>query len=259
MFNKSLKEKLKKGEVAFGSFVKINSSSVVEMLGFAGFDFIIADCEHSSFSHLDVENIIRTSDGVGLSSIIRVPSHAEEHLLHALDSGASGVQIPGLSSIADVKEALSYVKYFPEGKRGLSFAQRAAKYGFEEKNRYVKSSNEDTTVVVHIENKMMAEQVEELCRIPQVDVLFLGPADLSQSMGKPGAMNDPEVVAVIEKVFAVALRYGKHVGIYVGGQADLEKYVKLGATYIAWQSDVAILANALKESVKVFEQHRKKA
>jgi 4-hydroxy-2-oxoheptanedioate aldolase len=257
MFGNSLKQKLKNGEVAFGAFFKINSPSMAEMIGFAGFDFIIVDREHSSFTHLDVENIIRSADGAGLTSIIRVPSASEEHLLHALDSGAGGVQIPGLSSVADVNEALTYTKYYPEGKRGLSFAQRAAKYGFEEINTYVKSSNTDTLTVVHIENKTMADQVEELCQIPQVDILFIGPADLSQSLGKPGAMNDPEVVAIIENVFATAARYNKCVGIYVGGQAALEKYVKLGAKYIAWQSDVAIFTGALKDSAKLFEPYRK--
>lgn len=257
MFGSSLKEKLHSGEVVFGSFFKINSPSMAEMIGLAGFDFIIVDGEHSSFTHLDAENIIRTADGVGLTSIIRIPSATEEHLLHALDSGAGGVQIPGLSSVKEVNEALQYTKYYPEGKRGLSFAQRAAKYGFEEKNTYVKASNADTITVVHIENKAMADQTEELCQIPQVDVLFVGPADLSQSLGKPGAMNDPEVVAVIENVFSIAARYNKAVGIYVGGPSDLGKYVKLGATYIAWQSDVAIFAGALKESAKAFQQYRK--
>lgn len=259
MFGSSLKKKLKNGEVIFGSFFKLNSPSMVEMMGFAGFDFIIVDREHSSFTHPNVENIIRAADGVGLASVIRVPSASEEHLLHALDAGAGGVQIPGLSSVAEVKEALAYTKYYPEGKRGLSFAQRAARYGFEETNAYVSSSNADTLTVVHIENETMANQIEELCQIPQIDVLFVGPADLSQSLGKPGQLNDLEVVAVIENVFRVAAHYNKCVGIYIGSQAALEKYVKLGAKYIAWQSDVAILASALKDSAKIFDPYRKKA
>jgi 2,4-dihydroxyhept-2-ene-1,7-dioic acid aldolase len=258
MFSSSLKEKLKNKEVAFGTFVKINAPSIIEMLGLAGFDFIIADGEHSSFGYLDIENVIRTADGVGLSSIIRVPSAREEHLQHVLDSGAGGVQIPGLSSVAAVEDALAFLKYYPAGSRGLSFAQRAAKYGFMDKDSYLQASNRDTTVVVHIENKTMADQVETLCRLPGVDVLFVGPADLSQSMGKPGALSDPEVVAVIEKVFATANRYGKSVGIYVASQAALEKYVKLGATYIAWQADVNLFANAAKDAAKSFSQFRNK-
>ena len=252
----SIKEKLNKGEVVFGTFFKVNSPNIAEIFGYAGFDFIIIDCEHSSFAHLDVENLVRAADGVGLSSIVRVESPAEEHILHALDSGASGVQIPGLSSVEEVKQALAYAKYYPDGQRGLSFAQRSARYGFIEKSSYIKSSNEQTTSVVHIENITMANQVEELCQVPQLDVLFVGPSDLSQSMGKPGNSSDPEVVAVIEKVFATALKNGKKVGIFVGNQTDLEKYVKLGATYIAWKSDVAIMASAAKEANKIFSQYR---
>lgn len=256
--NDVLKKKISKGEVALGAFVKINSPNIVEILGLVGFDFIIVDCEHSNFGYPDVENMIRAADGVGLSSIIRLSGSSDEHILHALDSGASGVQIPSLSNVTEVKDAVSYTKYYPAGIRGLSFNQRAAMYGLAEKNSYVRSSNEGTTVVVHVENKTMADQIQELCKIPQVDVLFIGPADLSQSMGKPGETGDPEVLAVIEKVFVTAAQYGKCVGIYVASLSDLEKYVKMGATYIVWRSDVTIFANAAKEAVKTFSQYKQK-
>ena len=254
--NSSLKKKLNNGEIALGAFVKLNSPSVVEMMSLAGFDFIIVDCEHSSFGYPNVEDIIRTADGVGLSSVIRIRGTAEEHILHALDSGAGGVQIPGLSTVQEVKETIAYTKYYPEGQRGLSLNQRAAQYGMGDKNSYIKSSNEDTTVVVHVENKTMADQVEEICQIPQMYVLFIGPQDLSQSLGKPGHPGDPEVVAVIENVIKTALKHGKRIGIYIATEAALEKYIKLGVTYFAWKSDVTIFADAAKEACKVFNQHR---
>lgn len=252
----TLKRKLKNGEVALGAFVKLNSPSIVEMMSLAGFDFIIVDCEHSCFGYPDVEDLVRTADGVGLSSVVRLRGPAEEHILHALDSGAGGVQIPGLTTAQEVKAAVEYTKYYPSGIRGLSFNQRAAHYGIGDKNAYLKESNENTTVVVHVENKTMAEQVEELCQIPQLDVLFVGPQDLSQSLGKPGQPGDPAVVAVIEKVFATALKAGKRVGIYAGSEAVLEKYIQMGATYIAWKSDVTIFANAVQEAGKVFGKYR---
>jgi len=252
-----LKKKLNDDEVAFGTFVKVNSPAIVEMLGLAGFDFIIIDSEHSSFSYLEAENLVRAADGVGMSSIIRIPSAKEEHIQHALDSGAGGIQVPGLSTVEEVKAFLPFTKYYPYGTRGLSFAQRSANYGLVDTSNYVKTSNEGTTVVVHIENKEMAEKVDELCQIPEVDVLFVGPADMSQSMGKPGAMNDPEVVALIEKVFSKAAQYNKKVGIFVGAEAGLEKYIKLGAKYIAWKSDIAMFANIAKDADKLFAKYKK--
>jgi 4-hydroxy-2-oxoheptanedioate aldolase len=252
----SAKEKLLSGRRIFGPFVKINSPAVAEMLGLAGFDFAIIDCEHSFFSYAEVENMIRAAYSVGMSTIIRVPSAAEEHILHALDSGASGVQVPGLRTVNEVREAVACAKYYPEGKRGLSLAQRSVKFGFGDKSKYFTASNKATMMVIHIENKEMVEQIEEVCQVPGLDVLFLGPGDLSQSYGKPGELGAPEVIAAVEKSFAVAARYKKEVGIYVGNAADLERYTKMGARYLAWQSDVVLFGAALREACSLLSQHR---
>jgi 4-hydroxy-2-oxoheptanedioate aldolase len=104
----------------------------------------------------------------------------------------------------------------------------------------------------------MVDQIEELCQIPQVDVLFAGPADLSQSIGKPGQTNNLEVVAMVEKMFAVAKKYKKPVGIFVGNAAGAEKYIKMGAQYIAYQSDVAIFNDAIKGFNNVFNELKSK-
>ncbi|MPN48695.1 5-keto-4-deoxy-D-glucarate aldolase [bioreactor metagenome] len=99
----------------------------------------------------------------------------------------------------------------------------------------------------------MAARVEELCEIPQIDVLFVGPGDLSQSLGKPGKLEDPEVVALVEHVFKIALAKGKKVGIYCGGPAAVERYVGMGATYIAYGSDVNAFSgavNSIRKSLK---------
>jgi len=251
----SAKRKLLEGRRIYGPFVKINSPAIVEMLGLAGFDFAIIDCEHSFFTYAEVENMIRAAYSVGLSAVVRVPSAAEEHILHALDSGASGVQIPGLSTADEVKEAVACAKYFPQGKRGLSLAQRSAKFGFGDKSTYFEASNKAALVVVHIENKEMVEQIEEVCQIPGLDVLFLGPGDLSQSFGKPGELRAPEVIAAVEKSFSVAARYKKEVGIYVGNADDLKRYTTMGARYLAWQSDVAIFGSALREARSLLSQY----
>jgi 4-hydroxy-2-oxoheptanedioate aldolase len=258
MITADLKEKLANGQVVFGTFFKINSPSIVEMLGYAGFDFIIIDNEHSNFSFGEIENIIRAGDGVKLHTIIRIPSGAEEHILHALDSGASGIQIPSLTTVEQVKAAMPYTKYYPQGRRGMNTAQRAANFGFMEKTEFFKSSNENTLVVVHVENKEMVDQIEELCQVPEVDVLFVGTGDLSQSVGKPMQVNDPEVVALVEKVFAAAAKYNKYVGIFAGNVADAEKYINMGAQYIGYSNDVTMITNGIKAVVKDFNQLRDK-
>lgn len=244
----SLRERILNKEVVVGMFYKLNSQAIAEMIGNAGFDFIIVDTEHSNYSSYDVEGVIRAAECVGMSSVIRIREAIPEDVLHALDSGADGVQIPSITSTESAFDVCKSSKYYPEGNRGLSTNQRAAMYSSWNKEvGYIDYSNKNSLVVVHVENIEMAERVDELLEIPQLDVIFVGPSDLSQSMGKPGQMNDPEVIAVIEDVFKKVLKKGKAVGIYCGTPAAIKKYVGLGATYIAYGSDVTIIADGLKE------------
>ncbi|MBR0598023.1 HpcH/HpaI aldolase family protein [Sinanaerobacter chloroacetimidivorans] len=254
MINDKLMTKLNNGDRAFGTFVKINSTAVIEMLGQKGFDFAIIDREHSVFSDTDVEKMIMAADVWGLPVIIRTPGNAAEHILHALDSGASGIQVPDISSVSQIYKIIENAKYYPEGSRGLSFAQRAAGYGFQGGNEYIEKSNQNTVIAVHIENREIAEKIDEVCSIPQLDVVFVGPADLSQSMGKPGKTDDPEVVALIENVFRVAIKNNKKVGIYVGTEEAIKKYADLGATYFAWKSDVLLLNEGIRSSENTFKK-----
>lgn len=257
MLKGDLKQKLANGEAVIGPFYKLNCPSLVEMFGYIGIDFIIIDNEHSNFSHSDIENLIRAADNVNLHTIIRVPTASEEHLVHALDSGATGIQIPSLTTVAQVKEAMPHTKYYPMGERGMNAAQRAANFGFMDKFEFFKASNENTLIVVHVENKEMVAQVEELCQVPELDVLFAGPGDLSQSYGKPMQVNDPEVVAAVEKVIKTAKKYNKYAGVWVGTPEDAEKYIKMGAQFIGFSADVGLIAGALKNYGKVVEQLRK--
>lgn len=242
----SLRQRILNGETVYGLFFKLNSPDVAEMAGNAGFDFIIVDTEHSNFSNYDVANIIRAADSTGMSTVVRVFAATEEDVLHALDSGADGVQIPSITSVDTAQTACAGAKYFPEGTRGLSMTQRAAMYGaWNKEESYYSQANRNSLVVVHVENKEMADAVEQLCEVPQIDVLFVGPGDLSQSIGKPGKLDDPEVVAIVEKVFKTALAKGKKVGIYCGNPAAVKKYTEMGATYIAYGSDATAMSSAL--------------
>ena len=256
---KSLRTRLKDGETVFGMFYKLNSPLVTEIMGWSGLDFIVVDCEHSAIGYESVEDIVRTGENVGLSTIIRVPSASEEHIFHALDCGATGVQSPNMTTVEQFRENVKSAKYYPEGTRGLSRQTRNAMYGFwdEKAKPYVEASNEKSLVVVHIENKEMADAAEEICQIPQIDVVFVGPADMSQSLGIPGKSTDPRVVEVAAKVLKTAEKYGKAGGINVTSKADMERYIDLGARYILYSSDTAVFSKTMKELAAQFAPYRK--
>lgn len=255
MFNASAKHRLNAGEVVFGSFLKLDAPSVVELYGIAGFDFVIVDAEHSCFTHAAIENVVRTCELMGMSSVVRTPDASEANILHVLDSGASGIQVPSLKSAEDVRDVIRKAKYWPEGERGSARACRAAAYGTSGAD-YEARANRDTLVSVHIENKEMVEEIEALCAIDALDVLFIGPGDLSQSLGHPGNASHLDVVAAIDRVIEVAAGR-KHIGTVVGNPAQLESYVARGVHYIAWLSDLGMIKSALTGAAKQFEPYRK--
>ena len=176
MIARELKEKLRRRETQVGTFVKLADPTAMEVLGLAGMDFAIVDTEHAPCDQMLLLDLLRAADSVGLPTIVRVPEGTEPYILKTLDLGASGVQIPGLSTVEEIDRAISFTKYAPRGVRGLSFAQRSAGYGTKEKFRYMQDSNEGLINVVHIENKDAAAHTEELCRRAAIAIAFALPA-----------------------------------------------------------------------------------
>ena len=256
--SETLKARIRSGKPVFGTFVKNNCPNLVEMLGWAGFDFAILDCEHSSYSEGELENMIRACQLAGLASIPRIACPEPWQVHHGLESGATGVQIPSIRSVENAAECAQEAVFFPGGTRSPNPALRAGQYGcWTGEKSYLETKKESSLCVVQVESMAMAAAVEELCRIPQIDVLFVGPGDLSMSMGKPGKLNDPEVAAVIEDVIRRGLAGGKAMGMLCGNADAVKKYVDLGCTYLAYASDSGMIANAFRQvSRDVFAPYR---
>jgi 4-hydroxy-2-oxoheptanedioate aldolase len=155
--------------------------------------------------------------------------------------------------VDDVKQFIPFTKYYPDGNRGMNVNQRAAEFGFMDSKEYFKIANENTMVVVHVENIEMADQIDELCKIPEIDVIFIGAGDLSQSVGKPMQVNDPDVIKIVDNIIEKTKNSGKIVGAWVGNLKDAQTYVEKGARYLGFLSDSSILLNALKEVGKQVE------
>ena len=241
MIARELKEKLHREEPQIGTFTKLADATALEVLGGAGMDFAIIDMEHAPCDRMLLLDLIRAADSVGLPTIVRVPECTEAQILNALDLGASGVQLPGLSTVEEVAEALRYTKYAPLGQRGLSFSQRSAGYGLLDKDAYMADSNAGLINVVHIENQAMAKQVDQLCAMDAIDVLFIGPMDISQSLGHPGQPGHPEVQAVVDDIIRSCTAHHKPFGIFVGTAEAARKYLDKGASYVAIGSDLAFM------------------
>lgn len=248
-----MKQKLKE-RAMLGTFVKFYSPAMIEILGLSGFEFVVIDMEHSNTGFSEAENLIRAGNLSNIKVIIRIPHAREEYVLHALDSGAAGVQIPGLSSAEEAEKITKNGKYYPHGNRGLSFNQRSAKYGFVDKNEYIEKSNRNGVFVIHIENKEMVDEVDNLCENPLVDVLFIGPMDLSQSYHTIGQTQSEPIREAVERVLCAARQHNKTVGIFAGNVDEAKKYRDMGIKYIVCASDIGIFAGEAKRIAYEFKK-----
>jgi 4-hydroxy-2-oxoheptanedioate aldolase len=227
----TLRERLHAG-VAAGVGLTFATPQLVELCGRAGFHWALIDCEHGAFSSDGVEHAIVAADGVNLPVMVRPASDRPEAILAALDRGAAGVQVPHVATAAQADAVVRAVKYEPRGNRGLGTSVRAAGYGIDlDLAAYLANANRETIVCVQIEDREGLANVAEIAAVPGVDIVFVGPMDLSQSLGYPGDFARPEFRAHVERAFDAAHAAGVMTG--TSGNAAWVRYgVELGARYV---------------------------
>lgn len=226
-----VKRALKEGKTVLGAFVMIPSADLIEILGYAGFDFVIIDTEHGRFNTETLENLIRAADCVDLVPIVRVPNDASM-ILHVLETGCLGVQIPQVNTKEEASRVVQSVKYYPEGQRGMAFSTRAGNYGFRCIEKHLEISNRETLVTVQVENIRGVENLPEILTVQGIDVIFVGPADLSQSLGLPGQINHPKVQETIGQIASQVTDTGLTLGTYVSDVEMARKWIARGVKYI---------------------------
>ena len=197
-----MKQKLRAGEPVFGVSVMIPSPQIVEMIGAAGFDWVLLDCEHGTLTLESVELMAMAAEACGVTAIARPVTKSPEHILQVLDRGVMGVQVPHVNSARDAREVIAAVKYHPLGNRGLAAGTRAAVYDAHGTLAdYVQAANEATLIAVQLEEQTAIDNIDELLAVDGIDVFFIGPSDLSQSMGHPGNPKAPAVARAIDESF----------------------------------------------------------
>lgn len=208
-----MKEKLRAGEPVYGVSVMIPSPQIVEMVGAAGFDWVLLDCEHGTLTLESVELMAMAAEACGITAIARPVSRSAEHILQVLDRGVMGVQVPHVNTAADAREVIAAVKYHPLGRRSLAAGTRAAVYDSHGTLAdHVKAANDATLIAVQLEDREAIENIDELLKVEGIDVFFIGPSDLSQSMGHPGNPKAAAVAQAIDASFRKMLAAGRTPG-----------------------------------------------
>lgn len=226
-----MKEQLLQGNAAFGVSVMIPSVQIVEMVGKLGFDWVLIDCEHGAISLETVELMAMAAQASGLIPIVRPPKNDTETILQYMDRGVMGIQAPHIGTAEEAKAVVSAVKYHPLGTRSLAVGTRAANYGFGiTLGEYTQQANKEILVCVQIEDKDALNNINAIAGVEGIDVLFIGPSDLSQSLGHPGNSEHPVVQKAMRNAFETIVSSGKVAG--TAGNFDVvTNRLKQGVAY----------------------------
>ena len=244
-----LKRRLQAGETVVGPFVIIPSVPLVDTLGYSGMDFCIIDTEHGPISQESATDLVIAAQGVGVAPIIRVGDNDERLILRALDIGSEGVQVPQINDIRDAEAVVHAAKYAPLGERGLSIFTRAGNYFKDGGGDHTNRQNDETMTVVHIEGKRGLHNLEVIMTVDGIDVLFLGPYDISQSLGVPGDVRNAVVEGALREATDKARSQGRAVGSYAKDVEMGKWLIDLGIQYISINVDATIYMQACEAIV----------
>lgn len=244
-----VKERLQRGGQALGVHITQPSPAVAELLGLAGFDYILIDLEHGPITIETAENMIRASDAVGVPAFARVPANMPHLILRLLDVGALGLLIPHIRTVADLRQVVEAAKYYPLGERGMSMP-RSGWYGqTPDAGDYYESANRETLLMAMVEHVEAVQHIDDLLEVEGIDCFFVGPSDLSQAYGVPGQRNHTLVREAAEYVLAQVRAHGKIAGIAAGSASAAREYLALGFQ-IATTTSNALISQAASEWVR---------
>jgi 4-hydroxy-2-oxoheptanedioate aldolase len=222
--------RLAAGQRAVGCASYFVQPAVIEFIGRAGFDFILFDGEHGPISPESLEIGVMAAENVGLTPVARVPVNRPEVSLRFMDTGLAGVLVPHVDSADAAAAAVRAMKYHPLGERGLA-GVRASGYGALSQTDYCAFANAQTMLLVMIESVPAVENIERIAEVEAVDVLNIGTSDLSQSMGRPGRKDDPELIQMVEHVIKVGRAAGKSVSVGGVPSNDWQRWANAGANW----------------------------
>lgn len=235
------KTRLTNGEAFIGAFICLPSPESAELFAELGYDWLIIDTEHGPYGELTAQRMLQAV-GQRCPCVVRVPSNEDVWIKKALDIGAAGVLVPLVNSPEIAVRVQRACRYAPAGTRGMGGA-RAHRYGigFQE---YVARANREIAAIIQAEHIEAVENIDAIANVPGIDAIFVGPYDLSASMGKPGQVKDPEVQAAIRKIRDTALRAGVRLGIYCSDAESAKDFVQQGYTLIGMSTDLNYLSQS---------------
>ena len=245
------KKKIKNFDKQIGVWSCLASNTVAEILSIAGFDWIVIDMEHSPNDIQEVLTQLQIIQGYESEPMVRVPWNEPIMVKRVLDMGAQTILFPFVENKKEAEEAVSATRYPPKGIRGVMSVARMNKYG--NVVDYYHKSESEICVIVQCETKNAIENIAQIATVDGIDGIFVGPSDLSASLGKIGQFEDPEVQLLINKAKESCAEYNKPIGILTGKKDFAKKYLSDGFTFVAINSDTNLIARSAENLLKEFK------
>lgn len=239
---------MRAGNVA--TCVKLNLESVrnVDLAAMCGFDCIWVDMEHVPTDYTFLENAVRAAKVYDTDLLTRVRRGCYSNLINPFEADSTGIMVPHLMSLEEAKQVVYYTKFHPIGRRPIDGGNADGAYCLIDGKDYMEQANRERFVIVQIEDPEPMEELEEICALPGLDMIFFGPADFSQGMGDPCNFANPKLEETKKRIAECARRHGKWAGT-VGGIGNFDSLVDMGYTFINTGADVIALANYYKDLV----------
>ena len=252
---KWIRERALRGEWMGGTFLNLGSSVTAEIAGKAGFDWVLIDIEHGMGDRQELLTQLQAVEATPASPVVRIAWNDPVRFKRVLDLGVSGVMVPYVNSADEARRAAAAMRYPPEGVRGVARLNRACDFG-PSFNEYFKKANSQLLTIVQIETKTAIENLDEIAAVVGVDVLFVGPLDLSVSLGVPDQFDHPVEQEALAKVVKACRKAGKAPGILVANEDQLQQVKNLGFTFVAIGSDGGALVKEMRALVAVLGKYR---
>ncbi len=243
-----LREKIISGRTVVGTWVSIPDIAVVEVLAQGGFDYLLIDGEHAPISPSQLFPLAVAAERRGCPVVYRVQTNSADLIKAALDIGIAGLMVPMVESPEEAAAVVSAAKYPPAGRRGMG-PWRASNY-FLDFQDYVAAANEQTAVIVQIESRAAVEKAAQIAAVPGIDALFVGPADLSGSLGVPVGKLEPPLLEALKRVVAAGRATGRCVGIDAPSNERLETFAGLGFRLFSFGIDAGYLSDGARAAAE---------
>jgi len=252
---KWIRSRVLSGELTAGCFIGLGSSMSAEIAGRAGFDWVLMDMEHGAGGHLNLIHQLQAVAGTPAAPIVRIEWNEPPRFKRVLDLGPAGVMVPYVNDAQEAKRAVESMRYPPEGIRGVAIFTRASGFG-QEFDEYYAEANKELLTIVQIETRRAVANASPIASVAGVDVLFIGPVDLSFNSGYPRQFDHPDFLSAKRKVVSACRQEGKAAGIFLTSLDQVEGAVRDGFTFIALGSDGGALAAGLRRNAAGFQKYR---